>query len=100
MKVAASSVNRFDARMREGEALKEFTPLPFVPGWDVAGEVAAVGEGVDLAIGQRVFGMPRFPAPGGAWAQYCVVSARNLAATPHSLSDAEAADLPMAAMTA
>ena len=100
VKVTASSINPFDARIREGEALKEFTPLPYVPGWDVAGEVATVGDGVDLSVGQRVFGMPRFPTPGAAYAQYCVVTARNLHATPESLSDAEAAALPMAGMTA
>lgn len=100
VRVAASSVNPFDVRIREGDALKEFTPLPFVPGWDVAGEVAAAGEGVELAIGQRVCGMPRFPTPGRAWAHFCLVNARNLVATPPSLNDAEAAALPMAGMTA
>ncbi|AWB84566.1 NADP-dependent oxidoreductase [Corynebacterium liangguodongii] len=100
VKVTASTVNPLDTLIREGKALKEFTPLPFIPGWDVAGTVAEVGEGAPFEPGQRVFGMPRFPKPGKALAEYCVVDARNLAATPDSLSDAEAAALPMAGMTA
>jgi NADPH:quinone reductase-like Zn-dependent oxidoreductase len=74
---------------------------PFILGWDVVGVVEAVGEGVTrFAAGDRVFGMPWFPCQAGAYAQYVTCPSRQLAATPGSLGDAEAAGLPLAGLIA
>jgi NADPH:quinone reductase-like Zn-dependent oxidoreductase len=74
---------------------------PFTVGADVAGVVAALGSGVTrFAVGDRVFGMPRFPAAAAGYAEYVTSPSRHLARTPRSLTDVEAAALPMAALTA
>ncbi|MCR8694369.1 NADP-dependent oxidoreductase [Rhodococcus pyridinivorans] len=75
--------------------------LPFVPGWDVAGVVDAVGYGVmRFEVGDRVFGLARFPYPAGTYAQYTTVPAYQLVPLPASVPFVEAACLPMAALTA
>jgi NADPH:quinone reductase-like Zn-dependent oxidoreductase len=63
----------------------------------MAGEVDAVGEGVDeLAAGDRVFGL----LGGGSYAQYAVVHARALARLPAAIPFTEAAAIPEAFLTA
>lgn len=68
IKVRATSVNRFDLKMRRGQIPqipgRDPFPIPFQPGRDVAGEVVAVGEKVTLfKVGDRVAGMTH-PACG------------------------------------
>jgi NADPH:quinone reductase len=72
--------------------------LPFVPGQEVAGVVAAVGDGADIAPGDRVFGS-LFPA-GGGFAELALASADRLALLPGKASYAEAAGLVIGAGTA
>ncbi|RHW28852.1 NADP-dependent oxidoreductase [Nocardioides immobilis] len=100
VRVGGAAVNPADAAVRAG-----YFPLlgepPFTIGWDVAGTVEAIGEGVtDHRVGDRVFGMPRFPAQAAAYADAVVAPADQLARTPDALSDVEAAALPLAALTA
>ncbi|OGO20688.1 MAG: hypothetical protein A2144_03530 [Chloroflexi bacterium RBG_16_50_9] len=68
IKVKATSVNRFDLKMRRGQIPqipgRDPFPMPFQPGRDVAGEVAAVGAKVSrFKEGDRVVGMTH-PACG------------------------------------
>ncbi|RSM63945.1 NADPH:quinone reductase [Actinoplanes sp. ATCC 53533] len=103
VRVAFAGVNPIDVMTRTGGAMAAagLITLPFTPGWDLAGTVEAVGSQVrSLAVGDRVFGMARFPHAGAAYAQYAVVPAVDLALTPDTLTDAAAAALPLAAMTA
>lgn len=100
VRTGAAGVNPVDAAVRAG-----LFPLlgepPFTVGWDVAGTVDEVGPGVtDLAVGDRVFGMPRFPAAASAYAEQVVAPADELARTPDRLSDVEAGALPLAGLTA
>jgi NADPH:quinone reductase-like Zn-dependent oxidoreductase len=99
VRVLAAGVNPVDWKTRaDGGRLG---PPPFILGWDVAGVVEAVGEGVTrFAVGDRVFGMPWFPRQAGAYAQYVTCPSRQLAATPDCLGDAEAAGLPLAGLIA
>ena len=70
-------------------------------GWDVAGTVTAVGPDVTgLTVGQRVFGMPAFPAEAGGYAEQVLVQAEQVTPTPNSLDDQHAASLPLVALTA
>ncbi|MFI1970464.1 NADP-dependent oxidoreductase [Streptomyces cinnamoneus] len=100
VRVRAAGVNPVDSAVRAG-----FFPLfptpPAVLGWDVAGEVAAVGAGVTrFEVGDEVHGMPRFPEAAGAYAQYVVAPAGQLAPKPAALSMTEAGALPLAGLTA
>jgi NADPH:quinone reductase-like Zn-dependent oxidoreductase len=55
VRVAATSLNRLDVVQRNGWYTLPGYALPHVPGMDVAGEVAAVGAGVDsVRVGDRV----------------------------------------------
>jgi NADPH2:quinone reductase len=72
-------------------------PLPFTPGLDIAGEVAALGEGVTgFEIGEAVVGGARL----GGFAEYAVLDAAALNPKPERLSFAEAAAYPAAYLTA
>ena len=65
-------------------------PMPFTPGGETAGRVAALGDGVEgLQVGQRVVAM------GGGLAEQVVVSANMVFAVPESLSQAKAAAVPL-----
>ena len=103
VKVAAAGVNPIDVMTRTGGGMAAagVIKLPYTPGWDVAGTVEAVGSEVSgLTQGQRVCGMVRFPAPGSTYAEYTVVPATHVVPAPESLTDEQAAALPLAAMTA
>jgi NADPH:quinone reductase-like Zn-dependent oxidoreductase len=97
--VAAAGVNPVDWKTRtRGAYLRE---PPFTVGWDVAGVVEEVGPGVTrFAVGDRVFGMPRFPGEAAAYAEFVTSPSRQLARTPDVLSDVEAGALPLAGLTA
>jgi NADPH2:quinone reductase len=89
LRVRAAGVNFPDAMLCRGE-YQIRPPLPFTPGVELCGEVAAVGAGVTgLDAGTRVI----TPAalPGGAFAEYAVVPAAGILPAPDSLDDAEAA---------
>ena len=56
VRVGAVAVNRLDLWVREDVGHAYQAALPLIPGYDVAGEVAAVGEGVDeVRAGDRVY---------------------------------------------
>lgn len=96
VRVAAAGVNRPDIQQRRGL----YPPPPGasdLPGLDVAGEVAGVGEGVDhLRIGDAVCAL----ANGGGYAQFCSVPALQCMPLPAGFSFARAASLPEVFFTA
>src|ERR1700757_1012875 len=99
VKVEAVGVDPWDGWIRAGKsALPQ--PLPLTLGSDLSGTVAAVGSDVsELAIGDQVFGVTNTQFLG-AYAEYAVASAGMLAKKPSSLSYAEAASVPVVAVTA
>jgi len=103
VRVLAAGVNPVDWKICAGN-LQARLPhvLPFVPGWDLAGEVLARGFGARrFDVGDGVFGYVRRPAvQHGAWAERVVVPECYLAKKPTSLGFAEAAALPLAGLTA
>jgi NADPH:quinone reductase-like Zn-dependent oxidoreductase len=71
-----------------------------VPGHEFSGTIAAVGSDVDgLAAGQDIFGMNDW-FTDGATAEYCVTEPGKIAKKPTTLSHAEAATVPIGALTA
>lgn len=90
IKVAYAGVNRPDVAQRQGlyPAPPGASPLP---GLEVSGHVAAVGEGVASALlGQPVCAL----VAGGGYAQYCTADERHCLPVPEALPMGEAAALP------
>jgi NADPH:quinone reductase len=96
VRVKAASVNFPDILMCQGRY--QFKPEPpFVPGLDIAGEIAALGPDVEgFEVGQAVVGGARL----GGFAQFAVLSAAALQPKPVALTWAQAAAYPAAYLTA
>jgi len=97
VRVRAAALNRADLLQRRGL----YPPPPGyredVPGLELAGEVAGLGEGVaGWKVGDRVMAI----ASGEAQAEYAVVDPYMLMPIPDGLSFVEAATLPEAGITA
>jgi NADPH:quinone reductase-like Zn-dependent oxidoreductase len=102
VRVRAAGVNPVDFKTRAGSgAAASMGGLPLTVGWDVCGEVTAVGGGVTrFAVGDEVFGMPWFPREAGAYAEYVTAPSRHFEHKPHAFSVEEAGALPLAGLTA
>jgi NADPH:quinone reductase-like Zn-dependent oxidoreductase len=123
VRVRAAALNRLDLWVREGwEGIK--LPLPHILGADAAGEIEALGEGVQgLSLGDRVVlnpGVscgacewclsgqdnlcPKFGILGedmhGTYAEYVVVPARNALKLPDHVSYEQAAAAALVYLTA
>ena len=74
--------------------------LPAIPSYEVSGVVTALAPDVDgVNAGDEVFGMTAFDRDGVA-ADYAAISAELLVPKPRTLSHAEAAAVPLAALSA
>ena len=102
VRVRAAGVNPVDFKTRMGRGMSSLLgPPPFTVGWDVCGEVTAVGGGVTrFQVGDEVFGMPWFPREAAAYAEYVTAPSRHFEHKPHALSVEEAGALPLAGLTA
>jgi NADPH2:quinone reductase len=90
IQVAAAGVNRPDVLQRLGKY-----PVPpgasDLPGLEVAGTVAQVGEGVtQWKVGDGVCAL----TPGGGYAEFCIAPASNCLPVPKGLDFVQAASLP------
>jgi synaptic vesicle membrane protein VAT-1 len=96
IRVRASGVNFADLMARKGTYL-DAPKVPFVPGYEVAGELDALGEEVrEGRVGERVLALTRF----GGYADAVCVPARAAWPIPDSLSFPEAASIPVNWLTA
>lgn len=90
IRVKAAGVNRPDVLQRQGA----YPPPPGasdLPGLEVAGEVAALGEGVKRwRAGDAVTAL----TPGGGYAEFCLVHESNALPVPHGFTFTEAAAVP------
>lgn len=116
IRLRAAALNYLDLAVANG--LYAGARFPLIPVADGAGEIAALGEGVDgWAVGDRV--VPHFkplwtdgpigPASNdalrgvtrdGSLAEYALASAASIVRTPSHLTDLQAATLPITATTA
>ncbi|MEV6973070.1 NADP-dependent oxidoreductase [Kitasatospora sp. NPDC093806] len=96
--VRAVGVNPLDSKVRSGVIAELFpVTLPAVVGYEVAGVVEAVGEGVtEWQPGDEVFGL----VEGGGYAEHVLAAAGKLARKPAGLDWTRAAAIPVAAETA
>lgn len=101
VKVAATSINPIDWKLREGY-LKQMFPwdFPIILGWDVAGDIVEIGADVtEFKVGDAIYARPettRF----GTYADYAIVDAELAAIKPENQNYAEAAAVPLAGLTA
>lgn len=100
VRVHAAAVNPVDSLVRQGVFAVSERPLPWIPGYDVAGTVVAVGSaGTGWSVGDVVYGSPSL-ARDGSYAQYLAVDAEEIAAAPRTLSLESAAAVPLVTLTA
>jgi NADPH:quinone reductase-like Zn-dependent oxidoreductase len=101
VKVAATSFNPVDAGIRGGYLSEVYAiTFPHVPGIDVAGTIAELGDDVQgWNVGDAVVALLPLDADGAA-AEYALAPAESLAAAPRSVAPADAAALPEAGLTA
>jgi NADPH:quinone reductase len=102
IRVAATSVNPVDMKIREGIVADIAPECPAILHGDVAGVIEAVGDGVDkFKVGNEVYGCAGgVKGTGGALAEYMLADARLVAHKPQSLTMVEAAALPLVSITA
>ena len=101
VRVHAAAVNPVDTSIRAGRAGGlSGASLPYVPGFDVSGTVTAIGSDVvNFKVDDEVFAMVDLRR-GGAYAEYAIVLENEAALKPTRVNHAEAAAIPLVALTA
>jgi NADPH:quinone reductase-like Zn-dependent oxidoreductase len=95
VRVAATSVNPIDWKIRRGNLKGMTLQFPVIPGRDVAGEVVAVGAGVsNFKPGQKVMALTNH-----TYAELVVVPSAALATVPDGLELQQAGALPLVTTT-
>lgn len=105
IRVSAATVNPVDAATRSGALVAAGLMAPRAVigiGWDVAGEIDALGPGVaGFVVGQAVIGLrDLLDRSLGSYAEYLVLDASAVAPAPVGRSAVEAATLPLNGLTA
>ena len=102
IKVAATSVNPVDYKIRNGTHPNLSPAFPAILHGDVAGTIAGVGNGVEgFKVGDEVYGCAGgMPGIQGALADFMLVDAKLIAPKPKTLSFEQAAALPLVTLTA
>lgn len=99
IKVEAIGVNYADTARREGAYVVD-TPLPFIPGSEVAGEVVELGEEVEgIKVGMKVVTLLGSHRATG-YAEYTLADSRGLIPLPDGVDLKQAAALPLQGLTA
>lgn len=98
VRVHAASINPFDAAILAGYAAFMFK-VPMTLGTDFSGEVVEVGKDVThVKPGDEVYGS--MPMHSGAFAEYTIAKASEVALKPRSLDHIQAAVVPLPALAA
>lgn len=104
VKVSFSGVNPIDVKTRAGlgwAASENKDNLPWVPGYDISGEVVSLGEQTErFSVGDNVAGFIGFPLLGGGYSQYISVPETALSLVPDAITLEAAAALPLSGQTA
>ncbi len=98
--VVAASVNAADWKFRAGQYPKKGeTIFPLIPGRDFSGVVGALGNGVDLKVGDAVFGVLD-AGRDGTDCEKLAIKASLVGKKPERLSHVNAAALALTGLTA
>jgi len=103
VEVQAASINPFDDKLRAGVYRAGIhLNLPVTAGGDLAGVVAGVGAGVEgLKLGDKVYGQAAAVAGNsGAFAEFAVTTADQLAVAPNKVNMVAAGALPLVGVSA
>lgn len=97
IRVHAAGVNPMDWKIRDGAGVRFGMQLPIFLGGEIAGVVAKVGAGItELRVGDAVYGTVK----AGGYADYALAKLEEVALKPAALDFAQAAAVPLAALTA
>lgn len=97
VKMLATSACFTDTLIRRGRYMGVKERLPFSPGYDLVGQIDAVGQGVtQLQVGRRVAAL----TVTGAYAEYLCLPAEECVLVPDSLDPAEAVSMVLSYITA
>lgn len=103
VRVRAAGVNQFDWNVADGILKDQMEhTFPLILGFDAAGTVERIGDGVEaFGVGDEVFGLLfKVPLGAGTYAEYVTAPAAILARKPSSVGFEEAAALPIPGLTA
>jgi NADPH:quinone reductase-like Zn-dependent oxidoreductase len=97
IQVHAAGVNPMDWKIRDGAGVRFGLQLPIFLGGEIAGVVAKVGADITaLRVGDAVYGTVK----AGGYADYALAKLEEVALKPAALDFAQAAAIPLAALTA
>ncbi|WP_394774188.1 zinc-binding alcohol dehydrogenase family protein [Flavobacterium sp.] len=100
VKISAVSVNPVDYKIRQNSAKDTVLETPKIIGWDAVGIVEAVGSDVSLfEVGDAVYYAGDIIKQGSN-AEYQIIDERIVGRKPISISDEEAAAIPLTGLTA
>jgi NADPH2:quinone reductase len=100
VKIAAISVNPVDFKIRQGAAKDTVLETPKVIGWDAAGTVEEVGDQTTrFKVGDEVYYAGDLTRSGSN-SEYQLIDERIVGKKPKSLTNAEAAAIPLTGLTA
>ncbi|WP_409416530.1 zinc-binding alcohol dehydrogenase family protein [Flavobacterium sp. PS2] len=100
VKINAVSVNPVDFKIRQNSAVNTVLETPKIIGWDAVGIVEAVGENANLfKVGDEVYYAGDITKQGSN-AEYQIIDERIVGRKPKSLTNAEAAVIPLTGLTA
>ncbi|PQE26083.1 hypothetical protein CJF30_00000827 [Rutstroemia sp. NJR-2017a BBW] len=94
VKITSAGINPHDQKVRDWGLFG--SPLPVTLFTDIAGEISAVGSNVnEFKIGDHIFGYPNVDVDGQGSQQYAVLRVGAFAKVPSSISDDQAATIPV-----
>lgn len=97
IKVHTAGVNPIDWKIRNGAGARLGLTLPIMLGGEIVGHIEEIGQDVNaFKVGDTIYGMVK----SGAFSEYVVAKETDIALKPDSLSDVEAAGIPLAGLTA
>lgn len=100
VKINAISVNPVDFKIRQNSAVDTVLESPKIIGWDAVGVVEAVGERVNLfKVGDEVYYAGDITKQGSN-AEYQIIDERIVGRKPKTLTNTEAAVIPLTGLTA